>query len=149
MELVKCGMQSSRSGAAMLAVRGRAPNSVEMATSIVRNVISSKGVSGLYTGLTLTCLRCSIGNAAFFGVHESCWRIDRRVDPCGSSSAWKCMFYGAIAGSAYWLVSVSILRIFFLTCTAFHAYFSRLRRPLASRIEFSLLYSAHRTSRST
>jgi hypothetical protein len=71
---------------------------------------SRHGIPGLYTGLTLTGLRCSIGNAAFFGINELCWRYNAR-EGNGSGkehSGMQSLVYGGISGCAYWLVCVSV-----------------------------------------
>lgn len=118
MELLKCGLQAglTSAGGAHKHVASPSSSSASSAAAIMsvcRKIWTRHGVQGLYTGLTLTALRCCVGNAAFFGIHEVCWR--RATEGGGGHHRYAkdngllSLFYGAVSGCAYWLVCVSSL----------------------------------------
>jgi hypothetical protein len=117
MELLKCGLQAGLTPAASThsphahrpALLASPSSSAAAISSVCRKIWMRHGVRGLYTGLTLTAMRCCVGNAAFFGIHELCWR--RRAHAQGNrdkDNGLLSLLYGAVSGCAYWFVCVSI-----------------------------------------
>ena len=64
-------------------------------TSAVR-LFSASGLASLYSGYTATVTRCSVGNAAFFGVYA----LTRQSDYIGAA------FGGALAGTSFWIAAM-------------------------------------------
>ena len=54
------------------------------------------GLASLYSGYTATVTRCSVGNAAFFGVYA----LTRQSDSIGAGLG------GALAGTAFWIAAM-------------------------------------------
>jgi hypothetical protein len=88
-ELVKCRMQVQ-------------PNLT--AALVIRQVMATRGVLGLFTGLGATCSREIPGNFAFFGAYEasqSTFKEHTKV-----SEFPRALLSGGIGGMSFWLVSL-------------------------------------------
>lgn len=111
MELIKVNQQACKAEAlcatkAAAARPGRAAipalASVCRSLGTVQRIVAQHGVAALYTGVSMTSLRCAVGNFAYFGAFEAFHRSDS--SPPKERSAVKNGIYGAISGMAYWLV---------------------------------------------
>lgn len=89
-ELVKCRLQAQ-------------PGVFAGAIDCTRQVVASRGVSGLFTGMQATMLREMAGNSLYFMAYTGTLRA---MTPKNGSSkdlkAWQFMFAGGLAGLAFW-----------------------------------------------
>jgi hypothetical protein len=67
----------------------------QVAPAATTTAAAASSLGGLYSGWTATVLRCSFGNAAFFGVYALTQQLDASAG-----------LGGAIAGAAFWVAGM-------------------------------------------
>lgn len=102
-EMLKCNLQmeSARPGWKRRHVTAR---------GMARQIVSTHGVGGLYTGMTGTVMRAVLGNMAYFVSYEQCrqWLMQCPLTAPQDGVTvplWHSLLAGGISGASYWSIA--------------------------------------------